>query len=200
VDEPNPCTIDTCDPVTGVHHVLADAGYSCFVGGVCGAFGKCDGAGTCQSSFSVRDVRIYDDSAGTCFDDASTSTSYDPYQLSVVHGGAHAIRLDPIAWEQVVFQAQELAASFDSVEFWLNGGPAGGQIIEVLVDDGVQQLYEGYLAGDVLGHPIAPGTWEQVHIPFRVASTPGWIRITLQVIETGGTMYLDEIRFVRTTP
>jgi subtilase family serine protease len=199
VDDLNPCTIDTCDPATGVHHVFAEPGFSCFVGGVCGAFGACGGEGTCQPVASLDDVRIYDDAVGVCFDDASVATSYDPYQLSIVHGGAHAIRYEPRAWEPVVFVADDLASSFDAVELWIHGGSAGGQVIQVLVADDVQQLYDSYLT-DALGHPIAAGTWERVRIPFVAASTPGWIRLVLQPIEDGGTMYLDDIRFVRSAP
>ncbi len=47
VDDGNPCTIDSCDPVLGVVHTPAPAGTSCSDGNVCNGLETCNGAGVC---------------------------------------------------------------------------------------------------------------------------------------------------------
>lgn len=195
LDDLNPCTIDTCDPVAGVRYEYAAAGLSCFVDGVCNAFGACDGAGHCLPSTSVHDVRVYDDAVAACFEDASTGTSYDPNQLTIVHGGAHAIRFEPRGFEEVVFRTDDLGSSFDSLEFWIHGGSVGGQAIQVLVEDGLQLLYSGWV-DEVLGHAVAPGTWERVTVPLTASSIPGRHCVHFVAWDSADELYLDDIRFV----
>ena len=48
LDDGNPCTMDTCDPVTGMHHTPAATGTSCSDGNACDGDEKCDAAGHCQ--------------------------------------------------------------------------------------------------------------------------------------------------------
>ncbi len=50
VDDGNPCTVDTCDPATGVHHTPASAGTSCSDGNACNGAETCDAGGTCTGS------------------------------------------------------------------------------------------------------------------------------------------------------
>jgi subtilase family serine protease/flagellar hook assembly protein FlgD/Tol biopolymer transport system component/fibronectin type 3 domain-containing protein len=200
LDDQNPCTVDMCDSLAGVSHTPAEPGLSCFVEGVCGALGACDGVGQCQPTTTVQDVRIYDDAVAACFEDDTTARSYDPYQSIVVHGGAHAIRFDPGASDQVTYIGSGLGASFDAVEFWIHGGTAGGQAIKVYIDDSSGVLFYGYLAEDVLGHNIAPGTWERVRVPFSRGSQPDWVLLLFQAAEAGGTVYMDDIRLVRNSP
>ena len=46
-DDGNPCTADSCDPVTGVSNVAVAAGTSCSNGDACDGDETCDGAGGC---------------------------------------------------------------------------------------------------------------------------------------------------------
>lgn len=48
VDDGNPCTADSCDPVAGIQHVPVAANTSCDDGNACNGSESCDGAGTCQ--------------------------------------------------------------------------------------------------------------------------------------------------------
>ncbi|MFO0568839.1 MAG: hypothetical protein U0263_24465, partial [Polyangiaceae bacterium] len=53
-DDGNPCTADSCDPVTGQpHHDPVPAGTSCSNGNACDGAEICDGAGTCQAGSPV---------------------------------------------------------------------------------------------------------------------------------------------------
>ncbi|MBI5496218.1 MAG: hypothetical protein HY904_14440, partial [Deltaproteobacteria bacterium] len=49
VDDGNPCTVDGCDPATGVTHVASAAGTACGDGNTCNGDETCDGAGTCAA-------------------------------------------------------------------------------------------------------------------------------------------------------
>lgn len=46
-DDSNPCTIDTCDPITGVAHTPAPTTTTCPGQGVCSGPGHCNGTGGC---------------------------------------------------------------------------------------------------------------------------------------------------------
>jgi N-acetylneuraminic acid mutarotase len=47
VDDGQPCTVDSCDPVAGVRHVPASAGVSCDDQTVCNGRELCNGSGSC---------------------------------------------------------------------------------------------------------------------------------------------------------
>ena len=50
IDDHNPCTTDSCDPATGVHHTLRAAGSDCSTdNNVCNGIETCDAAGGCQA-------------------------------------------------------------------------------------------------------------------------------------------------------
>jgi len=49
VDDHNPCTVDTCDPVTGASHAFALGGAACDDGNVCNGHELCDGKGACMA-------------------------------------------------------------------------------------------------------------------------------------------------------
>jgi subtilase family serine protease len=49
IDDGNPCTTDSCDPVTGVLHVPVSGGTPCSDGNVCNGIELCDGGGTCRT-------------------------------------------------------------------------------------------------------------------------------------------------------
>src|SRR5690606_34640607 len=48
VDDGNPCTVGSCDPVAGVSQEPVAAGTSCDDGNECNGVSTCDGAGACQ--------------------------------------------------------------------------------------------------------------------------------------------------------
>ena len=47
LDDANPCTVDTCDPSTGVTHTPASAGMPCADANPCNGSETCDGVGAC---------------------------------------------------------------------------------------------------------------------------------------------------------
>ncbi len=73
-NDQNPCTDDSCDPVTGVAHTPTAAGTLCLDANVCNGGETCDGAGACQAGTPL----VLDD-ANTC-----TADTCDP-TLGVSH-------------------------------------------------------------------------------------------------------------------
>ena len=52
-DDGNPCTADSCNPVSGVSHAPVAAGTSCADGNVCNGAEACDAAGACGSGTAL---------------------------------------------------------------------------------------------------------------------------------------------------
>ena len=75
LDDGNPCTIDSCDPVLGGIHVPAPAGTSCSDGNACNGVEACGGTGTCVAGTAP----VVDDG------DVCTVDSCDP-----VYGVSHS--------------------------------------------------------------------------------------------------------------
>ncbi len=82
IDDGNPCTIDSCDPLTGVLHVPALAGTPCPDGDVCNGLELCDGGGTCRPGTPL----VVDDgnpcTADSC--DPVTGVSHVPAALETL--------------------------------------------------------------------------------------------------------------------
>src|SRR5262249_31497514 len=74
VDDGNPCTADSCDPLNGVAHVAIAAGTSCADGDACNGAETCDGHGTCTAGSPVvctaldacHDAGACDPATGAC--------------------------------------------------------------------------------------------------------------------------------------
>ncbi len=70
IPDNDPCTVDGCDPQTGVFHVQAAAGASCFGADACNGAGVCNAAGSCviprvAAGTPCADATICQE-AGTC--------------------------------------------------------------------------------------------------------------------------------------
>jgi len=53
IDDQNPCTLDSCDPVTGVSHDTVAAGTSCSDGIFCNGAEACNASAACESGLPV---------------------------------------------------------------------------------------------------------------------------------------------------
>jgi peptidoglycan/xylan/chitin deacetylase (PgdA/CDA1 family) len=101
---------------------------------------------------------IFGDSFGNDVEDWSWAR-LDFHQTAVVHDGRTAISFEPDNWGGLSFH---LVNGFDpriwtALEFWVHGGAAGGQKIQVSLRDGNATL--GAMALDqLLGHAIAANT------------------------------------------
>lgn len=87
VDDANPCTVDSCDPLTGVTHTALVAGASCSDGNLCNGPETCDGRGRCDPGIAP----VLDDgdqcTADTC--DAATGVAHVAIDSSFCRGKAN---------------------------------------------------------------------------------------------------------------
>jgi len=82
VDDANPCTIDSCDPVLGIRHLPAAAGTTCSTANGCGGAGQCDAGGQC--------VQPSIDDGNPCTVDACNAQTGSATHTPVVDGSVCA--------------------------------------------------------------------------------------------------------------
>ncbi len=82
VDDGYPCTIDSCDPITGVQNDYAPAGTSCSDGDPCNGDEVCNAGGVCTSGLPPA--------MGACVPPAPTAAFFVPKQMNVLSEGAGA--------------------------------------------------------------------------------------------------------------
>ncbi len=75
VDDDNVCTIDVCDPASGVINAPAPAGASCSDGQACNGSELCDGAGVCLAGGELDLLSISSPSSGTLTRDSQVTIS-----------------------------------------------------------------------------------------------------------------------------
>lgn len=93
IDDGNTCTLDRCDPATGVIHESAPAGTSCSEGDVCSGPRTCDGAGVCTPGEGLELLAIQSPVTGFLTREATvvvsgTSRASAEVVVSVEPGGA----------------------------------------------------------------------------------------------------------------
>jgi hypothetical protein len=141
------------------------------------------------TSASAADDTIYSESLPAGWQDWSWNTTTNFTSTAQAHGGTHAIAATyTAAWGGLYLAASPAVAGtsdHSSLEFWIHGGTAGGQNIQVSI------------AGAQVPVPApAAGTWTHVSIPLTDLGSPTQIGdITFQD-GSGGTQptfYLDDI-------
>src|SRR5690606_15906430 len=88
VDDGNPCTADSCDPLGGVIHVNVSAGVACGDGNACNGDELCDGSGTCQAGMAPPVDDGNPCTADAC--DPSGGVTHSPVSAGVACGDDNA--------------------------------------------------------------------------------------------------------------
>lgn len=145
-------------------------------------------------------VAIYDDQLRSGFSDWSWATR-SLAQSAVVHSGTAAISFVPAGWGALYLHAAAglPTGSYDAIELWVHGGPAGGQALRVAFVSGTTVTGStALLAGFVEGGTIPAGRWAKARVPFAglglgtADSVNGfWLQD-----DTGGaqaTVYVDDV-------
>ena len=151
------------------------------------------------SSPAQTDQQIYTDSLQNNWQDWSWSCTDDFTNTSVVHAGANAISVTLTgAWGAFSFHHNDMDSSpYTSLSFWINGGPAGGQRLQLVALLG--DTSGGTVAGASNLVALAANTWQQVTVSLAalgVANQPTLTRFSLQDL-TGSSQpvfYLDDIK------
>jgi peptidoglycan/xylan/chitin deacetylase (PgdA/CDA1 family) len=144
---------------------------------------------------------LYADALGTGVQDWSWAV-HTLTQTAVVHSGTRAIRFEPDSWAGLYFHLQNPASSqtFTDFEFWVNGGSAGSQRVQLVFYNGSTLLGSASVQS-LLGAAIPRNAWRKVSVKLA-----NFIPANSQVTEiywqdaSGGNqapVYIDDVRFFR---
>ncbi|HET7625959.1 MAG TPA: alpha-L-arabinofuranosidase [Verrucomicrobiae bacterium] len=147
--------------------------------------------GSFASGYSQTALPIYTDHLVNGFQDWSWATR-NLTNSSPVHSGSQSIRVSAAAYEGISFHQSDFDATlYSSLSFWANGGPGGGQVLQIYAEYGAA-------SGPAFAIPALPAnTWKQFVIPLSalgVADKTNLNRITWQLTSGSGIFYLDDIQ------
>ena len=144
------------------------------------------------------DQVVYDDALENGWQDWSwNATRNFNYGGTVVHSGAKSISVTITnAWGALsLWHSAQDSSVFTNLTFWINGGPSGGQQLEIYAE------LTGVTEPAINLPTLTPNTWQQVTFSLAalgVANQPDFIRFSLQD-RTGGAQpvfYVDDISLV----
>ncbi len=142
--------------------------------------------------------QIYDDLLQNTWQDWSWAT-HNLAGTTYVHGGTKAISFVPSNWEAVYLEKNGgvSGATWDSLDFWINGGTGSGQNLRIVFVLGGSTLSNRPLTDYLPGGPRL-NTWDPVHVSLDTAGvgTQTFDGIYFQD-GSGGTqttVWLDDIR------
>ena len=148
---------------------------------------------------------IYEDAARAGWFINAWDGKIDLSSESVVHKGQSAIEANMDPWGAFGMWSKPLDTSqYLYLEFLINGGSQGGQLINVLTFH-EDEVMTNLAIGDYTGTAeLPPGEWVIVRIPVEDLN-PDNDLVTQIVIENhsddpAGTFYVDDIRFVSARP
>lgn len=144
---------------------------------------------------ALADQDIYTDALQNGWADWGWAT-IDYNHMGTVHSGSKAISISATAWQAIYLRrAAQDASLFTDLSFWIHGGPAGGQRLQVraLLGDTAQPA--------VHLSPLVAGSWQQVTLSLAglgVAAQPDFTAIWIQDRSgsTQPTFYLDDVKLV----
>src|SRR5882724_11911714 len=149
------------------------------------------------------DMTIYTDSIQNNWNDWSYFVTRDFNSTAVVHSGSKAIAVSlntGTAYGALSFEHADINSSlYTSLTFWINGGPTGGQHLQVYAE-----LDTGSMPAVGLA-TLPANTWQQITLSLAslgVANQPNFHRFSIQ--DTSGltnvpTYYVDDISLIANT-
>jgi len=149
---------------------------------------------TVSVSLAQTDQTIYANSLQNNWEDWSWDCTSDFNNTSVVHSGAKAISVTlTAAWGAFSLHHTDMDTTpFTNLTFWINGGPAGRQKLQLAV------LLGTMVAGTANLPTLPANTWQQMTFPLAalgIANQPNFARFWLQDL-TGAAQpafYVDDI-------
>jgi alpha-L-arabinofuranosidase len=147
-------------------------------------------------------VSIFSDGLNNGFQNWSWgNVSFDC--LSPIYDGTNSISYDDAPWQGISFWHSDFnPAPYTNLDFWLNGGSMGGQVIQVYL-----QYSNSVFSGITYQLPALSGgsSWQHIFIPFStlgVATVSNLSRINLQLTPYGTTneFYLDDVNLTLIPP
>ncbi|MEI6085669.1 MAG: glycoside hydrolase family 44 protein [Verrucomicrobiota bacterium] len=144
---------------------------------------------------------VYLDALGAGWENWSWNGSYYFTNTTPVYAGTASLKVSQIAWGGLSLHHASIASNaYAYLEFYINGGTSGGQLLTVQLEDdnsGTSSTglnLENFLSG---GGTVPAGSWKLVSIPLSAFAfaRPNFTRI--DVLDRSGTAqaayYLDSI-------
>ena len=149
-------------------------------------------------AFVRADTTIYDNSPGAGWFSNGWGSTIDLASTAVVHSGATSIEAKVGAWSALGLGHNPFDTSgYDSLVFWVNGGPVGGQKLHITGT----LTWTGQTGVDV--GPLAANTWQKVTIPLSSLGVNGkpdctgfWFQEFNGVDQTANPFYVDDVVLV----
>ena len=150
-------------------------------------------------------LTVYDDQLRNGFADWSWAT-HNLGQSSIIHSGTAAVSFEPDGWTALFLHrdAGIDTAAYSAVDFWIHGGPAGGQSLRIALTVGGSIVgNDAALAPFIVGGTVPAGQWAKVHVPFASLGVSSgtfdgfWIQDG-----TGGNQaatYVDDVQLLENT-
>ena len=145
-------------------------------------------------------LTVYTDQLQNGFEDGSWGV-HNMAQASVVHAGSAAISFEPNNWSGLSLSrtAGIDVSRYGTLQFWIHGGTAGGQTLQVIALAGGNAIGEGApLASFVPGGKIPAGSWVQVQVPFAALGAASGTLSGFRIMDWTGNaqaaVYVDDIQ------
>jgi len=141
------------------------------------------------------DTLIYTDSLQNDWQDWSNPTNVANWQSTAyVHSGSYAAAVNPPQF--IIGHAGPFdIMQFASLDFWINGGAAGGQIVGVQVIAPTSPIPPSYFFD-----PLTANTWQHVSVPLNLVSADPNQFIEFLFLTAFSqpvpTYYIDDIKLV----
>ena len=144
-------------------------------------------------------VSIYSDQLDNGFQNWSWGSN-NFSSTSPVYSGTDAIKFYGPGWDAISFWHQDFnPAPYTNLTFWADGGPTGGQVLEIYLQYGTNSGPAYQLA------PLPANGWRQFNLPFStlgVAGITNLNRLNFQLTSAGTTnpFSMDDVNLTAPTP
>ncbi|NOU69069.1 hypothetical protein GC096_34170 [Paenibacillus sp. LMG 31461] len=147
-------------------------------------------------------MNIYEEGLNDAFQDYSWAT-HNLAESSVVHTGSKAISFNPSGQGGLYLYKGNGAVQvkdYDRLEFWINGGDAGAQQLELVFNAGGQAAAKVDIGSLIEGGKIPANGWTkvQIQLPELQMKEQLFDGLLFSGLSSGeqGTIYLDDIRLL----
>jgi alpha-L-arabinofuranosidase len=165
---------------------------------VCGSWLMRVQTGSAQTNF----FSIYSDRVDNGFQNWSWGTNNNFANTSPVHSGNDSIAFSSETWAAISFWHSDFNPEiYTNLNFWANGGAAGGQVIQIYV----QYNNSGSSTATFQLAPLPANSWRQFSIPFSALGLTGvtnFSRINFQLTPSGtsGAFFMDDVNLAGVAP
>ncbi|MCR8630003.1 glycoside hydrolase family 44 protein [Paenibacillus radicis (ex Xue et al. 2023)] len=156
-------------------------------------------AATGVKADAVNEQMIYKDALSPGISDHSWA-DHALNESKTVHTGSRSIRLNPsMDGALYLYSANPfLVSEYNTLEFWIHGGEAGGQKLNLIVQAGGEQAAKLDLAAYLPDGRVTAGVWQKVQLDLTQLKIPNGVYDGIVLMDQShtrqGDVYLDDVR------